>query len=189
MANATVKDATPQRWNDVATVMGLKGDPARCWCQFFRETNAEARTSTIESRRASLQAQLDGGPPPGVLVYDGTGVPVGWCAVAPRADYARLARAVVAAATADEDGLWAITCFVVRVGFRRQGRSGQLLDGAVDLAHRHGARIVEAYPVDVGVRSPSNAELYHGPFHLFRRAGFSEVARPKPDRPVMRLVL
>jgi GNAT superfamily N-acetyltransferase len=184
-----IAGATPDRWDDVVTVMGVKGDPARCWCQFFRETNALAKTSTVESRKAALQAQLDAGPPPGVLAYDDAGEPLGWCAVAPRADYARLSRAVIAKATQDETRLWALTCFVVRVGARRQGVSSELLDGAIELARRHGARILEAYPIDLGSRTPSSAELYHGAFHVFRRAGFIEVARPKSDRPTVRLVL
>jgi hypothetical protein len=46
---------------------------------------------------------------------------------------------------------------------------------------------VEAYPIDLAVRTPSSSELYHGAFHVFQRAGFTEVARPKPDRPVVRL--
>jgi GNAT superfamily N-acetyltransferase len=185
----TIVDATPDRWRDLAEVMGTRGDPARCWCQFFRETNAMAKSSTVETRRAALQAQLDGGRPPGVIGYVEADVPAGWCAVAPRADYPRLATAVISKATSDEDGLWAVTCFAVRTAARKQGLSGDLLDGAVDLARRHGARIVEAYPIDLAVQKPSSSELYHGAFHVFQRAGFTEVARPKPSRPVVRLTL
>jgi GNAT superfamily N-acetyltransferase len=188
-AVTTIVDATPDRWIDLAEVMGVRGDAARCWCQFFRETNAVAKTSTVETRRAALQGQLSGSAPPGVLAYGDDGDAAGWCAVAPRADYPRLATAVVSKATADETGVWAVTCFVVRIAARKQGLSGELLDGAVELARRHGARIVEAYPVDVAVQKPSSAELYHGAFHVFQRAGFTEVARPKPARPVVRLVL
>lgn len=188
-AVTTIVDATPDRWGDLAEVMGVRGDAARCWCQFFRETNAVARVSTVEMRRAALQAQLSGSAAPGVLAYAADGEPAGWCAVAPRADYPRLATAVVSKATADEHELWAVTCFVVRIGARKQGVSGELLDGAVELARRNGARIIEAYPIDVAVQKPSGAELYHGAFHVFQRAGFIEVARPKPARPVVRLVL
>jgi GNAT superfamily N-acetyltransferase len=147
------------------------------------------KTSTVDARRTALQTQLSGDAPPGVLAYGDDGTPAGWCAVAPRADYPRLARAVVSKATADESGVWAVSCFVVRVGARKQGVSADLLDGAIDLARRHGARIVEAYPIDVAVQRPSSAELYHGAFHVFQRAGFTEVARPKPARPVVRLAV
>ena len=185
----TIADATADRWDDLVAVMGTKGDPARCWCQFFRGTNADWNAATSQSRRSELHAQVERRPPPGVLAYDASGAPAGWCGLAPRADYPRLARSLIAKATQDQDGLWAITCFVVRVGQRRHGVSGALLDGAIELARRHGARALEAYPIDVGVRTPSSSELYHGAFHVFQRAGFVEVARPKPDRPTVRLVL
>jgi GNAT superfamily N-acetyltransferase len=185
----TLVDATPDRWDDVVSVMSGKGDAARCWCQWFRGTNADWNTGTSSGRRAALRVQLEGGPPPGVLAYDDDGAAAGWCGLAPRADYPRLARSVIAKATQDEDGLWALTCFVVAPRVRRTGLSAVLLDGAVELARRHGARSVEAYPIDLGVRTPSSSELYHGAFHVFQRAGFVEVARPKPDRPTVRLTL
>jgi hypothetical protein len=79
---------------------------------------------------------------------------------------------------------------VVRRPVRRRGLSSALLTGAVDLARDVGAALVEGYPVDPAVRSPgSAAELYHGVLSVFLRGGFSEVARPQPARPVMRLRL
>jgi hypothetical protein len=49
----TIRDAPPDRWPELEALMGERGDPSRCWCQFYR--------------------------------------------------------------------LWSVTCFVVRVGHRRQG--------------------------------------------------------------------
>jgi GNAT superfamily N-acetyltransferase len=90
--------------------------------------------------------------------------------------------------TSDADGLWAVTCFVVRPGARRHGLATALLDGALTLAWRHGATQIEAYPVDTAVGTPSSSELYHGPLSVFLRAGFVEVGtRPKPARVVVRL--
>ena len=181
--------ATPDRRDDVLTVLGAKGDAARCQCQWFRLRNAEYRASTVDDRRDALCEQLAGPVPPGVVGYDDTGTPVGWCAVAPRADYPRLDTAVLARATDEVAGLWVVSCFVVRVGSRRQGMSAELLDGAVELARQHGATVLEAYPVDLAVQSVSSAELYHGALSTFLGAGFSEVARPKPSRPTVRLTL
>jgi hypothetical protein len=114
--------------------------------------------------------------------------------VSPRPTYTRLPRSEALRATpADEladPAVWSITCFVVRVGHRRGGAAGALLDGAVGLARESGARVVEAYPVDVAAkRSTSSAELYHGPLSTFLAAGFREVARPRSTRPVVRLEL
>jgi GNAT superfamily N-acetyltransferase len=186
----TVVDATAERWDDLGAVFGVRGDPPRCWCQWFRHQRPGFYATTTEQRRADLQAQVDAPLPPGVLVYDDAGVPSGWCAVAPRADYPRLTTYPVTVATADEDGLWAVTCFVVRVGKRRQGLTEILLEGAIDLARRHGARAVEAYPLDTTVRTASAAELFHGPLSVFLRLGFREVgARTTKARPVVRLQL
>ncbi len=189
-AVVTIADATAERWDDVVSVMGTRGEAARCWCQWFRHNRPGFYATSLEQRRAALQAQTGTAPPPGLLAYDAAGVPSGWCAVAPRADYPRLTTYPVAAPTEDEDGLWSVTCFVVRVGARRKGLTDVLLDGAVDLARRHGARIVEAYPLDTMVRAASSAELFHGPLSVFLGAGFREVGpRVAPARPVVRLAL
>jgi GNAT superfamily N-acetyltransferase len=186
----TVQDATPARWDDLAAVFGTRGDASRCWCQWFRHQRPGFYATTSEQRRADLLAQVDAPVPPGVLAYDDSGEPSGWCAVAPRADQPRLTSYPVVAGTADEDGLWAVTCFVVRVGKRRQGFAEVLLEGAVDLARRHGARAVEAYPLDTTVRTASAAELFHGPLSVFVRLGFTEVGvRTSKARPVVRLAL
>ena len=202
-AGMRVRPATAQLWDDVTTVFGTRGDPARCWCQWFRMRNDGWKVATTASNRAALRAQLDaaadgrsgGSPPPGVLAYTDD-EPVGWCAIAPRASYARvlaspMLRAARRTATeTDDSDVWSLTCFVVRVGHRRQGVAGALLDGALELARSHGARGVEAYPGDIAAKaSVSSSELYHGPLQLFEARGFREVARSGAARAVVRLDL
>ena len=86
--------------------------------------------------------------------------------------------------------MWAVTCFVVRRTARKRGLAGALLAGAVELARQGGATVVEGYPIDLAERpKTSSAELYHGPLQVFLRAGFTEVARPTPGRPLVRLDL
>jgi GNAT superfamily N-acetyltransferase len=166
-------------------VMGTRGDPSRCWCQFFRIAGAGWDRADAPAMREALHEQVRGAVPPGVLAFQDD-EPIGWCAVGPRASYSRLGRSPVAQATDDGPGVWAVTCFVVRVGHRRRGVASALLDGAVDLARRHEAAVVEGYPVDTSARKASSAELYHGPLSVFRAAGFTEVARPSPARAVVR---
>jgi GNAT superfamily N-acetyltransferase len=187
-----VAAATAERWTDVEIVFGKKGDPARCWCRWFYE-GAQVGAESAAANREALRTQVQQGPPPGVLAYRDD-EPVGWCAVAPRPSYTRLPRTEVLRGTPAgelaDPTVWSVTCFVVRVGHRRSGLAGALLDGAVALARDNGARVVEAYPVDVAAtRRTSSAELYHGPLSTFRAAGFREVARPRPTRPVVRLEL
>ena len=186
--------ATAGRWADVETVMGVRGEPSRCWCQFFRQRGSQLREATTATNRAALRVQVCDDPlPPGVIAYDGD-EPVGWCAAAPFGSYPRLVHSPVAATADDRDKgrerVWAVTCFVVRVGHRRKGMAAALLGGAVELGRSHGADVVEGYPVDPSARSSvSSSELYHGTVSLFLANGFTEVARPSPGRAVVRRTL
>ena len=194
MAGLEVATATSARWADVVTVMGTRGEASRCWCQFFRQRGAQQREATAASNRAALCEQVRDGPvPPGVIAYVDD-EPVGWCAVAPFTSYARLPHSPVPMAAHGPDdsleGVWAVTCFVVRVGRRRQGIAGELVEGAVELARSRDATAVEGYPVDPARRlSTSSSELYHGTVSMFLAHGFSEVVRPSPARLVVRRIL
>jgi GNAT superfamily N-acetyltransferase len=193
VAQVVVEPATPSRWADLESLFGTRGDAARCWCQWFFAGAQVASGAVAEANRAALQAQVDAGPAPGVLAYL-DGEPVGWAAVAARPGYTRLPRSQVLRGVAGDEladaSVWSLTCFVVRVGFRRRGVATALLDGAVRYARASGARVVEAYPVDVSARGAvSSAELFHGPLTTFLAAGFREVRRSSPGRPVVRLEL
>lgn len=185
-------DSVP--WSDVESVFGTRGDPAGCWCQFFKLSNPEWKAAGTDGRSRMLREQSEAAPPaPGVLAYLGD-EPVGWCAVEPRPNYPRLLGMNVvtrgSTAKAADASVWAVTCFVVRVGFRRRGLGDVLLAGAIEQARQGGARLIEAYPVDVSRREkPSSADLYHGPLSLFERAGFTVTARPSADRAVVQLIL
>jgi GNAT superfamily N-acetyltransferase len=190
MTALDVRPADPDRWDDVVTVMGTRGDPSRCWCQFFHRRGQDWETATTASNRERLCGQIaDARVPPGVLAYDGD-EPVGWCQVAPKADFARLLHSPSSAPPRDEPDppeLWAVTCFVVPPRRRRRGVAAELLAGAVEHADAHDANAVEGYPVDAVARaSVSSAELYHGTLTLFLAAGFHEVRRPSPTRVVVR---
>ena len=88
----------------------------------------------------------------------------------------------------DDDGVWSVTCFVTRTGFRRRGVSRALAAAAADFARERGARSVEGYPMIT--RSGQEftwGELYVGTRSIFADAGFREVSRPTPRRVVMRI--
>jgi ribosomal protein S18 acetylase RimI-like enzyme len=72
------------------------------------------------------------------------------------------------------------------VEHRGQGVAEALLQGAIAYARRQGATLLEAYPVDRPGRS-SDDSMWFGTKSMYDRAGFEEVARRKPQRPVVRL--
>lgn len=185
----TIVEATSDRWGDLAELLGERGDPARCWCQYYR-AEAPYQNESREHNREALRQQIAASAiPHGVLAYNDSHKPIGWCAIAPRGDYPRLGQMRGAQATQDEPGLWSVSCFVVRVGHRRQGVAAQLLEAAMQLAQRHGARTIEAYPVDPSIRPTGSSGLYQGPLSMYLHAGFTEVARPSESRAIVRLAL
>jgi ribosomal protein S18 acetylase RimI-like enzyme len=190
MSGLRIAPVSEVPWHDVRTVFGTRGDPARCWCQYFMLSNRDwNETSSAQKERMLCERIAQNRPAPGVLAYR-DGEPVGWCAVEPRTDYRRILTSKVATGSVerpDDPRMWAVTCFVVRVGFRRQGVASALLDGAVAHARKHGARAIEGYPVDTAEKKASSAELYHGSLSLFLKGGFTMVSRPTPGRAVVSL--
>jgi len=103
----------------------------------------------------------------------------------PREDYARLKRSPVMKAV-DEQPVWSVICFVVPAEYRHQGVAHALLKGAVAYARKQGATLVEAYPVDKPTRSKGDY-MWFGAKSMYDKAGFREVARRKPQRPIVRI--
>jgi GNAT superfamily N-acetyltransferase len=188
-SDVVIRPAGPDTWEALETVFGERGDPAGCWCQWFKQPRREWEASSREEKRDRLHAQAREGSP-GVVAFVG-GEPAGWSAVEPYSAYPLLARSPISKRQADDPAdPWAVTCFVVRLDFRRRGVARALLTGAVEHAQVRGAAVVEGYPVDPEVRpSLSAAERYHGTVSLFRDGGFEVVRRPSATRAVMRLRL
>ena len=176
-------------WAELQTVFGTKGDPAGCWCQWFKLSRADWEAATREDTQALLHAQVEAGSPGVIARIDGE--PVGWAAVEPFSAYPALGRSpITRRKDGDPDDVWAVTCFVVRLEYRKRGVARALLAGAVEHARERGATVVEGYPVDPEVRpSLSAAERYHGTVSLFRAGGFEEVRRPSATRAIMRRTL
>src|SRR5262249_60544645 len=81
--------------------------------------------------------------------------------------------------------VWAISCFFVRRGYRRQGVMSQLIVAALKTAKRARASALEAYPIDTSAPK-STSNTFTGTAAAFTRAGFKEVARRASARPIMR---
>ena len=190
MLKQTVLPLTPARWADLEAIFNARGcSVARnCWCMYYRRSGPRGplpRGMThAQANRAELRALVEAGEPPGLIAYRGK-VPVGWVSLGPREQYARLQRSPVMKAV-DNKPVWSIICFVVRPEYRGQGVAHALLQAAIAYARRHGAKLLEAYPVDKPGLS-SDDSMWFGPKSMFDSAGFEEVARRKPFRPIVRL--
>ncbi|HJR54835.1 MAG TPA: GNAT family N-acetyltransferase [Gemmatimonadota bacterium] len=179
----TFHPATPDRWSDVEALFGERGACAGCWCMYWR-LGAQAYTAGKGAgNRAALRRIVRRGDEPGVLAY-AVGEPIGWCAVAPREEYPRLDRSRVLARL-DETPVWSISCLFVARPWRKQGVSGALIEAAVAHARSRGAKIVEGYPVDPAARQ-ADAFVWTGIASAYERAGFREMERRSPTRPIMR---
>ena len=187
----TVFALTPDRWADFEAIFESKGcSMARgCWCMYYRESGQQHLGQDVrpaDVRKARMKELVSAGPPPGLIAYY-EGQPVGWVALAPRTEYPRLRRSPVAKPV-DERPVWSIVCFVVPSEWRGRGVASALLRKSIDYARSRGATVLEGYPVDKPERSSDNW-LWNGTKAMFDKAGFTEVARRRPERPVVRLTL
>ena len=178
-----IAPATPDRLDDLATVMAGCADGRKCWCAYWYLPNRAYKAGWGTTNREPLERLVKDGAEPGLIAYDGE-LPVGWVNVGPRARLDRLARSKTFVAL-DDLPVWSVSCFIVAKSHRRQGLVTRLADAAARFAFARGAPAVEAYPVDAE-RSSSAYDFFLGTTNAFLRAGYREVARPTPRRAVMR---
>ncbi len=140
-----------------------------------------------EGNKRAFKKLAARGEMPGMLAYAGD-EPIGWCALAPREKYLRLANSRILQPV-DEQPVWSVTCFFVKKEYRRQGLSVALLRAAAKHAKKHGAKIVEGYPVAPKAGKMADAFAWTGLASAFRQAGFKEVLRRSETRPIMRCLV
>jgi GNAT superfamily N-acetyltransferase len=181
-----VEPATASRWPDVVAVFGRTASkPDSCWCQRFRQHDAP-------SNRAALKCELDTATVPvAVLAYVGD-QPAGWTRAVPRHTLPGiLGNRALQRILDEDDSAWWIACIVIRREHRGQGVGVALLQAAATHARENGASVIDGHPVDVdrlkAKASPSG--LFTGTSTMFRAAGFHEVGRTYPSRPIMRMNL
>jgi GNAT superfamily N-acetyltransferase len=121
------------------------------------------------------------GPPPGLVALDGD-LAVGWCQLTPRDALPWLDRAW-RLKRVDQVPVWSLSCFYVRIGYRKTGVTSALIAAALKSAKRAGAVALEAYPLDANKTASAS---WTGYATTFERAGFRTVACGVPARPIMR---
>jgi GNAT superfamily N-acetyltransferase len=187
----TIEPLIRERWKDLVELFDRRGASIarNCFCMCYRRTGKHVPPPGLtysQSNRRQLKALVDRGVVPGLLGYE-DGRPIGWISLGPREDYAKLERSPVMKPV-DDTPVWSIVCFFVDASARHRGVSEALLKGALAWARKQGAKHVEAYPVDKAKRG-SDDDLWFGAKSMFDRAGFVEIARRKPARPVVRKVV
>lgn len=184
----TVVPARAEQWEDLEALFGRRGAHAGCWCMFWRVRGRTFSSNAGRGNRAMLRELVHTGErPPGLLAYDGER-PVGWCTVEPRESYGRLERSQHLRRIDEREGVWSVPCFFVARDHRRRGVMRALLSAAVAHARRHGAQVLEGYPM-LGADPRDPDAIHQGFLETFESCGFREARRRVPSRPIMRLDL
>ncbi|MEV0588606.1 GNAT family N-acetyltransferase [Nonomuraea sp. NPDC050310] len=190
MSKLTIVPANEAPWADLQAIFSVR-EASRCLCQRFKVEGWIWRDSTLDQRTAALRSQTAAPETSGLVAYL-DGEPVAWVAVEPRVAYPKLRTLRVPWSGREEDkddeGVWSVTCFVVRKGYRGRGLTYELARAVVPYARERGARALEAYAM---LTQPGKeitwGELHVGAVQVFEEAGFTEVCRPTLRRVIMRV--
>ena len=184
-----VEPLTSDRFEDFASVLGRSG-VSGCWCLYWVAPSSKAWADgaaggSSAPNRERMRAIVEAGPPPGLLAYE-EGEPIAWCRVMPRERLLGLANSRHFKTDLDIDGVWALSCFVVKSSHRRTGLTTVLTKAAVAFVREVGGEVVEVYPSDIDEKK-ADSTLYTGVASTFARLGFEVVQRRAPHKPMMRL--
>jgi GNAT superfamily N-acetyltransferase len=193
MPEFTWRPANEAGTTDVLAVFD-GGGARRCRCQGLKVEGWIWRDSTQEQRDAALLEQTacgTDGPTSGLIGYV-DGEAAGWVAVEPRENYPRIWSRKQPWMRMDPEleGVWSVTCFVVRKGFRRQGLMYELAAATVEYGRQSGARVLEGYPTEpADGKTVIWDEASVGLLQVFLDAGYTVAASPTLRRRVVRYEL
>jgi len=176
---------TIDQWDDFVSLFGERGACGGCWCMLWRLSRKQFESQKGDGNKHAMKAIVDSGEIPGILAYHREKA-IGWCAIAPRSSYPALSRSRILQPI-DDQPCWSVACLFIDKPYRKKGISTELLRAASEYAKSRGAEWVEGYPVEPkSKRDISPAFAWTGINTAFVHAGFIEVARRSPTRPIMR---
>jgi GNAT superfamily N-acetyltransferase len=178
--------ASPDRWSDVETIFGKNGACGGCWCMHWKLKKSLFEQTKGDGNKQLMRASVQNGDEPGIIAYD-RGKPIAWCAVEPRSRYTTLTRFRILQPV-DNLPVWSVVCFFILRPYRRKGISTQTLKAVTTMCAEKGAKIIEGYPTEPK-RKVAAAFAWTGLAKSFTTAGFEEVARRSPKRPIMRYII
>ncbi len=186
--------ATADRWDDAVEVFESGAIGNRCWCQWIRKTQQQARDDGAEGNRESLRVLIADSKAPGLIAYLQK-EPVGWCSFGPKSSFGRLSRSKSLTPSPEHpspDQTWATLCFFLSPQHRGKGVARALLRAAVTHARKLGATAYEGYPVRTKPGGVNNDSAYPGTEGMFATEGFFEVestASGRSSQIIMRRML
>lgn len=180
-----VRALTPARWPHFEALFGERGACGGCWCMLWRLPRKVFDAQKGAKNRAAMLRLVAAGARPGLLAYRGSEA-IGWCSLAPRVEFPALKSSRLFKALVDGAPVWSVTCLFVHKDHRRTGVSVALLRAAIEHVKKQRGRAVEGYPQDPRRGAIADVFAWTGTVSAFAQAGFREVARPSPTRPVMR---
>jgi len=77
----TILPLTPDLWPALEDLFGKSGACNGCWCMYWRIGSAYHKRPR-ERNRADFREVVRGGPPPGLVAFNGD-IAVGWCQLTP----------------------------------------------------------------------------------------------------------
>jgi len=179
---------TIEKWGDFVSLFGERGACGGCWCMLWRLSRKEFESQKGDTNKLPMKTIVAAGEVPGILVYHNS-VAIVWCALAPRSRYPALLRSRILQPV-DDQQCWYIACLFIKKPFIKKGVSTELLLAAAVYAKAQGAELLEGYPVEPKVEQQIPAAFgWTGFSKAFISAGFREIVRRSPTRPVMRLEL
>jgi GNAT superfamily N-acetyltransferase len=181
-----VRPVAANRWNDLEKLFGEHGAYGGCWCMYFRLRSSEFARHTGRENKRDMKKLVRSKDVPGLLAYVGR-EPVAWVSVAPREAFLHLEHSRVLKRV-DDQPVWSLVCFFVAKAYRGKGVMTPLLQAAVDYAATRGAKIVEAYPVDVCGKL-TGYDGFTGVASVFRKAGFVKVKQVSRRQAIMRYAI
>jgi hypothetical protein len=190
MSEFTWRPANQATREDVDVVFDT-GSARKCRCQGYQVPGWIWRDTTQDQRDAAQVAQTGcgtAGPTSGLIGYV-YGEAAGWVAVEPRENYPRLwtRRQPWMRMDPDLEGVWSVTCFVVRNGWRKEGLMYELAHATVEYGEQVGARLLEGYPMEPAPgRTVIWDEASVGLLQVFLEAGYDVYAEPTPRWRVVR---
>lgn len=182
--NILYKQLSTSTWKDFEKLFGERGACGGCWCMYWRLSAKEFEKQKGEGNKKAIKKLASQNKVIGLIFYTDD-LPVGWCSVAPREDFPRLANSRVLKPV-DENPVWSVVCLFIHKDYRRKGISSQILKHTVEFCKSKGADIVEGYPVVPYTDKIPAAFAWTGIPSAFEKAGFKEAARRSKSRPVMR---